>query len=423
MGSTLSISCCARDKELRRVYNPTRCMCCSTRDKWERRHVDITSNRSPQFFIDESILDFEAPKFMDFGPLWQINSSGSSAPKRLAVGGDRRVVVYRVLEEETWQAPTLTLEAQAVAKVGQIITSILFADQAAALDLIVSYGSEGAQEWNTNIFRCFEHGSDIWDLSKDWHTSLGSHTMPLTRLCTSQTYLVAADEAGVCQTWKKQDYSRQCVSVLHEGGCADLVVDKLFVYSIARDDVCVHVWTLPDLKNVMTVTVEVPCCVNMGSVDSPPEAQVPVLKRLTAVKRPMSRWSGSHDSGRTAKPRGVLFIAGVVEVEGEGESSAIMEWYLCKEPMCHQAVLAHSAPIAILAHGPYDNGPLISLDESGVFSVWDVGPRFSCSQSVDLGKPDVPATAAIALEPQIGLYAVFNDSRLCVWRRLVNADS
>lgn len=413
MGSALSVSCCARDKE-RRVYHPTRCMCCSTREKWERRHVDISSDPSPQFWVDESILDFEAPKFLDFGPLWQTHSSSST--RRLAVGGDRRVAVFRVVEEEPGQVPTLVLEFQAVTKVGQEITAIQFADQCVASDLIVSYGSDVKQEWTTNIFRCLEHGTEMWDLSLDCHASLGAHTMPVTRLRTSQDYLVAADEAGLCQTWQKRSYAHQCASVLH-GGFADLVVDRLFAFSIARDDTSVHVWTLPNLVDVMTVAVEVPCVTPKGLA----EAQVPVLKRLTALKRPLSRWSGSHDYGRTAKPRGVLFMTGVVDVEGEGESSAIMEWHLSKEPTCRQAVLAHTAPIATLAHGPYDNGPLIVLDESGVFSIWDVGPRFSCSQSVDLGMAD-GATAALAMEPQLGLYVVCSDSRLCVWRRLAYTD-
>ena len=85
--------------------------------------------------------------------------------------------------------------------------------------------------------------------------------------------------------------------------------------------------------------------------------------------------------------------------------------------MCQQAVLAHTAPIGTLGHGPFDNGPLIVLDESDVFSICDVGPRLSCSQSVDLGRAD-GATAALAMVPQLGLYVVCSDGWLCVRRRL-----
>ncbi|CAK0828762.1 unnamed protein product, partial [Prorocentrum cordatum] len=146
------------------------------------------------------------------------------------------------------------------------------------------------------------------------------------------------------------------------------------------------------------------------------------LAELTAVRRPVSRWSGSQGSARSAAlPKGMLFVAGSLadgqEVAGAG-AGVLMEWSLGPKPACQGAQVAHDAPIVALAYGPYDNGPLLTADARGLFRVWDYTPRLWCSQQVDTGGCPDPRSLAVAMDPlNRTAYSIAGDGRLFVWRQ------
>ncbi|CAE7678379.1 unnamed protein product, partial [Symbiodinium pilosum] len=84
-------------------------------------------------------------------------------------------------------------------------------------------------------------------------------------------------------------------------------------------------------------------------------------------------------------PRGALFVAGVI---AKGQCSAdsagiLMEWSLSPTPVCQSAIIAHDLPIATMAYGPCDNGPLITADMRGLCRIWDCTPRLRCSQQIE----------------------------------------
>merc|ERR1712079_377995 len=89
-------------------------------------------------------------------------------------------------------------------------------------------------------------------------------------------------------------------------------------------------------------------------------------------------------------------------------------------PSLQSVRVAHDSPIIALAYGPYDNGPLVTADNRGIFRVWDYTPKLWCSQKVDTGcSPNsVVQSLAIAVDPlHRSLYSIVGDKRLFMWRR------
>eukprot|EP00929_Paragymnodinium_shiwhaense_P014522 TRINITY_DN122437_c0_g1_i1.p1 TRINITY_DN122437_c0_g1~~TRINITY_DN122437_c0_g1_i1.p1 ORF type:complete len:511 (+),score=86.91 TRINITY_DN122437_c0_g1_i1:154-1686(+) len=294
-------------------------------------------------------------------------------------------------------------------------------------------------------------------LDEGYLASLDDHTAPVTRLAANTTYLFTADSAGECRAWHKtRSYALRASAQLHQSAVVDLTVDRLFLYSAGSQDQTIRVWSSPDLKPVLSIGIELPrelCAsivdprapsfatdegktpdvIAMPSLPSAPSSASPAgaagsgyrLTALTALRRPLSRWSGSQGSTRNNNtPKGVLFVAGVLSAGPNGigrGAGVLMEWSLAGEKaVCRSAQIAHDMPIVSLAYGPYDNGPLITVDARGQFRVWDVTPKLWCSQRVDVGLlGGDPGGLAIAVDPmRRGFFAITGGKRLLVWGQM-----
>lgn len=305
---------------------------------------------------------------------------------------------------------------------------------------------------------------NVWKWNDDYTAALEDHGARVTHLVTSQTILVSADSSGTCGTWQKnKGFSKRHTSAkLHKSSIADISVDRYFVYTCGREDKKICIWSVPELQPIMETVVSIPKDILIGGrnlvdammtapiveqdapqVASPTavgdrgctEASVAMtsmngtvqLSALTALRRPLSRWAGSQGSSRSAKaPKGTLFVAAVLaeecEVAGAG-AGVLMEWALGasgdKQAVCQSAQVAHDSPIVSIAYGPYDNGPVITVDTRGIFRVWDCVPRLTCSQNLEFftAPHQTMPQLAMAVEPQRGLYSSNGDRRLFVWRR------
>merc|ERR1712224_1187748 len=113
------------------------------------------------------------------------------------------------------------------------------------------------------------------------------------------------------------------------GPIEDLAVDRHFAYSVGQD-LSVKVWTVSDLKPVLSIAAGSLQASEVADINNGPvqplttnfqpkengkteDVLLCMLSRLTAVRRPASRWSGAQGPTRTAGiPRGMLFVAGAV---------------------------------------------------------------------------------------------------------------
>lgn len=435
----------------------SRSMCCSVRDKDGKRPFPVTEGM-PHFVCSEVDLPVERPLMLAFAPLWH---SGTSCPRRMALASEHMVHVYRMSEgvvgkpDDPDSVPTLTaamlLEHTLSLGDNLTVTALLFRDEDASRHLTVAYGpaSGSSGQFRVRIWTC-ESGSysmsasepltpTPWRLDQGYVASLDDHSAAVTRLAVSSTFLLSSDKSGECRVWQKtRSYAARASARLHQGAVADLVVDRLFAYSVGCEDLFIRVWSLPDLKPVLAIPAsnfeapmaalmearpEVPTLIN-GSQLASETPRTCRISTLTAVRRPTSRWSGAQGSGRNSTtPRGMLFVAGTLaegqEIAGTG-AGVLMEFALSSTPVCQSLQIAHDSPIVVLAHGPYDNGPLVTGDAKGVFRVWDYTPRLWCSQQVDTGcsSPDGGARLSIAVDPlHRALYSIVGDKRLFVWRQ------
>lgn len=463
-------------------------ICCSVREKNDRLR-GIPSIGSPQFWCIEVEVRIEIPRHISFAPMW--HNEGSPI-KRLALAGGREVHVYRVHEEfVTSDVPQLLLERTLQLPPGQVVHGVIFSEDSSSRNLVVAYGSE---KWkpgstsgmrsprsmpeNKHILRVFSCEAPCavlsrnvgdaalpapWSVDDDYAVTLEDHLAPICKLAVSPTYLLSADADGECKVWQKnRAFHKRAAAKLHTGGVADLVVDRLFAYSVGVQECKICVWSVPELTPVLGIPADHISIylAPIGDIGGIPDPAAPLvaacpykLSKLTALRRPTSRWAGSQGSSRAAKtPKGCLYVAGVLAEDTEvakAGTSIIMEWGLGTDPVCQSAQVAHDSAISTLAYGPYDNGPLLTADDDAVFRVWDAVPRLHCSQSVEIGPvgpmPNMPlsepgvtfpgpptaATAvasnkvgvAIAVEPQNGLYSVVGDRRLFIWRRYHPADN
>merc|ERR1719433_1233152 len=325
-----------------------------------------------------------------------------------------------------------------------------------------------------------------WTVGEGYSASLEEHAAPVVRMAVSATFLLTGDGSGECRAWHKtRAFMPRANARLHSGGVIDLVMDRLFCYSIGEEDLFVRIWSVPELKAVSAIPMFL--CENLmpspsqfsvqtprrrketaDGMEAPPGSPAPSprtaqvteeektamaqspfqdlqysvrrsqrgclerplrLTRLTALRRPTSRWSAAQGTARgTNMPRGLLFVAAVVADGQEGVpegSGVLMEWLLGAEPHCHCSQMAHDTPVVVLAHGPYDNGPVVTGDAKGLFRVWDYTPRLWCSQEVQAGTLSstdaaavLPSQPAFAVDPlRRALYSTVGDKRLFVWRQ------
>lgn len=417
-------------------------MCCSVRDKECASRVSMAA-ATPHFSCSETTLPLDLrAKLLVFAPLWP-GGHAATAVRRLALAGEGGVYVFR-MGSGINSGPgdqQLKLEHALRLEDGQSATALLFKDEDSSRSLIVALaprpGSPPAASpsggYAVRVWTCGAEGLEPgrvveWLADEGYTASLEEHAAPVTRMAVSSTYLLTADALGHCHVWQKtRGFAARAEARLHQGGLTDLAVDRLFAYTVGAQDMSVRVWSVPDLKPVLVIAAET---VEAQGPAAGFGAAFPVsmaprsfrLAELTAVRRPVSRWSGSQGSTRNATmPKGMLFVAGSLadgqEVAGAG-AGVLMEWSLGPKPACQGVQVAHDSPIISLAYGPYDNGPLITADARGLFRVWDSTPRLWCSQQVDSGGSLDSQNLAVAMDPlNRTVYSIVGDSRLFVWRQ------
>lgn len=425
-------------------------VCCSARDKNEPR-ADGWSRRNPQFSCGEVEVEIEAPGFCALSPLW---CNEESAITRLALAGGREVQVYRVGDRPAKEGggPRHTLEFRLTLEPGQRVTAVCFDDDYSSRHLVVAFATRPDRDAGgscVKIWRCEPSaGSPAatvgavgeWTAQEGCVASLEGHCSSVLIIVTSLRYLFTADVSGQCCVWQKtQSFPIKQKTTLHHGGIADLAVDKLFCYSAGCEDRQICIWSIPELTAILTLKVEIPQeiistfesvpCREVATLMPPPRSVgLYDLRRLTALRRPLSRWAGAQITPRAPRePKGMLFVAGDFAPCSEGSDSkaqgVLMEWSLGPLPSCQSALIAHDGPIVALVHGPYDNGPLVTADRAGVFRVWDCVPTLNCSQQVEIGGINSELRGlAMVVHPQHGLYSVVGDKRLFVWRRHAGLD-
>jgi len=426
----------------------SRNMCCSVRDKNEKVGPLLGAG---QFACVKVDLSLHQPRAAAFGPVWD---NGGTVVRRLAICSDSVVQVYRFSEESTEQmVPQIILEYTLDLGSDKAVTAMIFTDELSSRHLAVAYGPAPDEEQQLlqtfSRVRVWSCGDDrripsekfaqsprreptVWNEEKAFTGPMDEHAGAITRLAVSATYLICADSIGECSVWQKsRSFVRKAHAKLHNGPVADLAVDRLFVYSCGQHDRCLSIWAVPDLQPVFSVDVEIPgdLLVGLGEPYRHDIAAMPGcrLSSLTSLRRPLSRWAGSQGSNRSPNiPRGTVFIAGIlaegVQVAGTG-AGVLMEWSLGPTPRCTCAVIAASSPIACMAYGPYDNGPLLTASVDGVFRIWDCVPRLTMSQQTHIvGCNPAMGFQSIVVEPQYSLYSIGGENKLLVWRRLDFSD-
>lgn len=442
-------------------------VCCSSREKNDR--TSIVQNRQAQFECFEAEVGVDAPRFFTFGPLWGSDLNN----KRIALAGRDEVHVYRVLKGADGQMADQPFQLQHTLRLGsdQEVTAIIFTEETTSRQLAVAVQSEDGKacvriwpvlqvgERSTASDPDSPSAGDEWNFDEGYLCSLDGHRCRIDCLALNTSYLFSADRSGECRVWHKRSYmEKNCqprsVAKLHRDGVLDLCADRVYIYSVGREDRRVCVWSVPDLSGILAVPVEIPQAIlaSLSTACPGPEGfsaarakeasdilpvnetePVPVmdffpeedlapqtLLRVTALRRPLSRWAGSQNNARSLKPRGTLYAAGVLALGAKRGTSntgsgVLMEWSLGPQPRCQNALVAHDSPITCLVFGPYDNGPLVTADATGIFRVWDCVPRLVCSQEITV-TVKASAEPVMSVEPQVCLYSSVGDRRLFVWR-------
>lgn len=424
----------------------SRNMCCSIREK---DGFGKPFAPSPHFVCSEVEMALDKLSFVAFSPLW------ATGIRRLAVASTRTVHIYRMSDSGKFEVPKLesTLEMEE----GFAVTALIFRDEDTSRAFVIACRPEAPS-------RGIKHYIRIWPcdpLSGDPQmpgttsqslapralqrdgviASLEDHVAPVSHLAVNSTCLVSCDASGECRLWQKnRAMACRATARLHKGPVVDVAVDRHFVYSLGEES-NLRIWSM-ELKEVAVIqidSIEASCL--MGSFDAPlPLLSVPSqanpnekdtassiqFSRLSALKRPVSRWSGGQAAsgrGTTSTPRGLLFVAATM---AKGQSAAgenagvLMEWSIGSTSCCQSAVIAHDVPIASIAYGPCDNGPLITCDVTGLCRIWDCSPRLWCSQQIEASpgaqNSQSLAKVSVASDPtNSSLYSVAGEKRLLVW--------
>merc|ERR1711957_596994 len=106
------------------------------------------------------------------------------------------------------------------------------------------------------------------------------------------------------------------------------------------------------------------------------------------------------------KPSGLLLTSALSEV-GEG---ILMSWNL-ESRCCLYCVQAHHGPIRTIAHGPHENGPILTGGADKRLCVWD--SRLQCQSSVLCEHQT--EVHGLAIEPDECFYSIAGDGVLRAW--------
>lgn len=474
----------------------TQVRCCSVRDKQDR--LSPSPNKAPQFKVSNLEVTLPSPRFVAFAPLW--HREGLPV-RRMALANESLVHVYKFLDPPGADMPKyqheFTLDLQKY-----VITALCFAEETHSRSVAVAFGpAPGApvsprngsrsprsprRQHTVRVWSC-ERGNGTpqpspepetevpdsegpiqWSLNNGFVASLEGHVAPVHRLAVSPSFLLSADDSGGCCVWQKnRNFSRRMAQILHEGGIADVAIDRLFVYTAGLSDRSVKAWSMPDLAQIFSVSMTAveacltnisaqdnaamqaeyelkarrECCGSSQQISMPAPVPAPQsgpgkaaprppatprcrISKLTAIKLPLSRWAGTQgSSSRSAKaPRGSLFFAGTLgdfAPNNAGGAGVVVQYQLAEELVCRSAQIGHDSPVTAMAYGPYDNGPLITADSQGHFRVWDIVPRLTMTQrfSFEPEPGDELGRVCVCVEPQVGLYVTVGDRRLFCLRR------
>jgi len=459
-------------------HSASRGACCSIRDKIGDGSVPMALGANPQFESLEADVLLDKPIFSSFAPVHQRQEVPFA--RRIALASRKEVHVYRLPDAEL-SSLAMPLQFPLCNRLhagpGQVVTSIMFVDEDNSRQLAIAFSPEDqsvpsrlgnrVRIWNceaspekgpqrmTSREKATASTAEVpetveWNANEGFSLELEVHPSPITKICASRTYLFTADTAGAVRVWQKnRNYERRSVAVLHPKGIADISADRLFVYSAGQDGrLCV--WSLPGLGLVYSVPIDIPADILVNSLHSsdadapslpmprrqissssspasgkqgsPRGAGVGRIGELSLIRRPLSRWAGWQGSSRGPKvARGIIIVAGILSANCEvcPGSSVLMEWCLGESPACRSAQVAHETPIINMVYGPYDNGPLVTVDTRGVFRVWDmnlldVGLRLS--QQIELFA--IPrGVITLCVEQPRGLYVAAQGGKLFCWQR------
>eukprot|EP00747_Dinoflagellata_sp_TGD_P055540 gnl/TRDRNA2_/TRDRNA2_149593_c1_seq1.p1 gnl/TRDRNA2_/TRDRNA2_149593_c1~~gnl/TRDRNA2_/TRDRNA2_149593_c1_seq1.p1 ORF type:complete len:466 (-),score=81.00 gnl/TRDRNA2_/TRDRNA2_149593_c1_seq1:70-1419(-) len=396
------------------------------------------------------------PSLMAVGP--RSVSDASCLCPRVAVGSTDEVCVFRMIEDDAEESnpPALEPDHRLHVRDGEIVTAIYFLEEGSSRTLAVALcpkaaiGMSRQRLAQVTLWECDAGGFD-WDLEVPGPGGepgggalakiLPCEEHPIRRLAAGRQYLVAVDATGKGFCWSsKHNFSKRTEALLHAGGVAGLTVDHPHVFTVGASDLAVRIWSIADFTPVGKIDV--------GSANLPPltlgavtaAAPAPAagairISRLTAVCRPVSRWAYSRGSSSKMAPHGSVFVAGVRAASAKRQDSSsgqavVMKWQLSDDKWICQLVQAvHEDAIAVLAYGPYDNGPLITADEIGTHRIWELGIRLRFVQEAgsegislqarsDSEDPEEPGLlpVAMAVQPQKGIIHLLSDNRLCFWR-------
>lgn len=420
--------------------------CCSQREKG----TFVGGSKHRRFAYDVIPVDLSPATLLSISPLYVPSQSSSSAkkevPRRIAVGNETEVRVFQLRKDvdedgDVNGPPILELEATASCISGMRFSSLHFVDDlrprllAAGLACADDRGQRDKTQPCIVIWDCDDCGSKARDsdcetecLSLSVAMELSGLSPPVTHLAATSLYFVAADGAGGCGVWnKKTGFQMHGCNMLHEGGVADMAVDKQYVYSAGAQDCRIAISAISDLSLIQEINLS---CTSSFKGVTLYDGRAPnngdkatgdlEVAQITAARRPLSRWTAVQRNSNNKGPSGLLFVAAVRRLPNDpydDGTGILMEWHLSERPTCIAACIAHDGPIKALAFGPYDNGPLITADGLGGVSIWDWGIMMQRAQLVRLSQASTCGLVSFAVEPQCGFYSVSGGDTLCVWRQ------
>merc|ERR550537_1072195 len=113
-----------------------------------------------------------------------------------------------------------------------------------------------------------------------------------------------------------------------------MVVDKHYVYTAGAEDCRIAIWSVGDLSLIQEINLssrESLLGVNLYHLDGKRAAETLEVTRITALRRPLSRWTTVQRASRSKGTSGLLFVAAVQRVRDSAYADGagiLMEWHL-----------------------------------------------------------------------------------------------